>query len=198
MGKRFIYCSVFAFVTLCSFVSSKPGSTEKPDPCIQTSTTNLCKDSVLENELCLLSDKLGIKLDTSCDTRLMSTLADWLGTPYHHAGYSKKGTDCSGFVSAIYKEVYGINLTHSSRSMIYQMKEKVKKEDLQTGDILFFKIHGKRKGISHVGIYLKDGMFIHASLYNGVSIGCLNCKYYIRAYYAAGRLSLNNKLALSK
>lgn len=196
MGKRHIVSAIVAFLFFSSFTNGPVRPTEKPDVCAtETPATNLCKDSSLENELNQISAKLGVKLDECCDSRLVSTLADWIGTPYHHAGYSKRGIDCSGFVSKIYRDVYGINLTHSSCSMIYQMKEKVKKEDLQTGDILFFKIHGKRTRISHVGIYLKDGMFIHADSHAGIMVSTLNCKYYKRAYYAAGRPEMNNKLA---
>ena len=159
---------------------------EQCPPVQSTSSTNCGKDSSLQVELNLLSSKLGVQLDTTCDLHLMETLADWIGTPYRHAGYCKKGIDCSGFVSKIYREVYGICLTHSSRSMITEVKERVKKSELQTGDILFFKIHGKR--ISHVAIYLKDGYFIHASISSGIMVDRLSAPYYARHYYAAGRI----------
>ena len=199
MGKKIIFSTVIAFILFNLVLNPGTSRAENlkkgPEGTPSNSTTNLCKDSALAAELNQLSDKLGIKLDSCNDTRLMSTVADWLGTPYRHAGYSKHGIDCSGFVSKIYKEVYGINLTHSSHSMIYQMKELVRKDDLKEGDIIFFRIHGKR--ISHVGIYLKDGMFIHAA-HNGIKVETLNCKYYQRAYYSAGRPDLSNRLSANK
>jgi lipoprotein Spr/probable lipoprotein NlpC len=131
------------------------------------------------------SSKLQIQFDSTCDPLFMSTVVGWLGVPYRHAGYSKSGIDCSGFVSKIYKEVYGIDLTHSACQMIYQMKSLVKKSELRMGDILFFRIHGHR--ISHVGMYLKDNKFIHASIYNGITVNDLNAPYYKKAYYIAGR-----------
>ena len=131
------------------------------------------------------SAKLQIQFDSTCDPLFISTVVGWLGVPYKHAGYSKSGIDCSGFVSKIYKEVYNIDLTHSSSQMIYQMKTLVKRSELRMGDILFFRIHGRR--ISHVGMYLKDDKFIHASIYNGITVNDLDAPYYKKAYYIAGR-----------
>jgi hypothetical protein len=131
------------------------------------------------------SKLLGYSIDTFCNHTLITTVADWLGTPYVHAGYSKAGIDCSGFVSKMYKEIFGIDLTHSSSAMIYQMKEMVKKKDLKEGDIIFFRIHGKR--ISHVGMYLGDNKFVHASSYRGIVVDDLRQPYYVKAYYTAGR-----------
>jgi cell wall-associated NlpC family hydrolase len=190
MGKK-LGLSIVVLVVINLFVSTKTSRAENLKDHTGTCSAKVCKDSTLVNELNQLSDRLGIKLDTCCDTRLMSTLADWVGTPYRHAGYSKSGVDCSGFVSKIYRDVYGINLTHSSRSMIYEMDEHIKKDDLKEGDILFFRIHGRR--ISHVGIYLRNGMFIHASLYRGIVVENLNSAYYHRAYYAAGRITGGDK-----
>jgi lipoprotein Spr/probable lipoprotein NlpC len=187
--RKFVLNSVVVIAIFALFVNGKSDHGSIPCLPIQVSPTNISKDNSLQNELNDLSDKLGVKLDETCDIHLMETLADWIGTPYRHAGYSKKGIDCSGFVSRIYKEVYGINLTHSARSMISQMKERVKKNDLKTGDIVFFHIHGKR--ISHVGIYIKDGVFIHASLEKGIGVDRLCAKYYTRSYFGAGRV-LNN------
>jgi len=178
---------VFLVAIFGLFVYGTPDN--RPETCIpsqQSVSVNCCKDSGLQVELAILSDKLGISIDTTCDVALMQTLASWVGTPYRHAGYSEKGIDCSGFVSKIYHDVYGIKLTHSSCGMISEMKERIKKTDLQTGDILFFKIHGRR--ISHVGIYLKDGYFIHASISSGIMVDNLSAPYYARHYYTAGRV----------
>ena len=185
--RKILLTFVFIVGSFWLFVN---GTTDKgtiaPIPTQNSNPTNYCKDSLLQVELSTLSSKLGVQIDTCCDLRLMETLADWIGTPYRHAGYCKKGIDCSGFVSKIYREVYGICLTHSSRSMITEMKERVKKSELQTGDILFFKIHGRR--ISHVAIYLKDGYFIHAASNGGIMVNSLSAPYYARHYYAAGRI----------
>jgi len=180
------YMSVFFVAIFWLFVNGTPDKGPEICPPAQSPVSSCCKDTALQIELSRLSDKLGISLDTTCDISLMKTLASWLGTPYRHAGNSYRGIDCSGFVSRIYNDVYGIKLTHSSRGMITEMKERVKKNELQTGDILFFKIHGRR--ISHVGIYLKDGYFIHASISSGIMVDRLSAPYYSRHYYTAGRV----------
>jgi hypothetical protein len=135
---------------------------------------------------------LGYDIDTFCNRTLITTVADWLGTPYRHAGYSKAGIDCSGFVSKMYKEIFNIDLTHSSSAMIYQMKERVKKSELKEGDILFFRIHGKR--ISHVGMYLGNNKFVHASSYRGIVVDDLRTPYYMKAYYTAGRPAMPDQI----
>lgn len=141
--------------------------------------------SMDENFVTEYSKKLGYDLSAGCNPRLVATVSDWLGVRYRRAGFSKAGIDCSGFVSKMYEEVYNISLTHSSASMIYQMKEMVSRHNLKDGDIIFFKIHGGR--ISHVGLYLGDNKFIHASSTRGIVVDDLRSPYYAKAYYAAGR-----------
>jgi len=131
------------------------------------------------------SKTLGFQVTESNNPRLITRVTDWIGTPYRHAGFSKAGIDCSGFISKMYEEIYGMNLTHSSSSMIYQMNELVGREDMQEGDIIFFKIHRNR--ISHVGMYLGDHKFIHASSSRGVVVDDIRSPYYAKAFYKAGR-----------
>ncbi|WP_114777735.1 C40 family peptidase [Botryobacter ruber] len=134
------------------------------------------------------SQKLGLNLDYSEDRKLLKTVTAWLGTPYRYGSSSKKkGTDCSGFVSSIYREVYGINLTHSSHSM-FQQVERVRKDSIRTGDIVFFR-RSPKQPIFHVGIYLKGNKFIHSASKGGVRISSLKEPFYNRNYFAAGRVN---------
>ena len=128
---------------------------------------------------------LGFKLDTACNQKLIAKVTEWLGTPYRTAGVSKYGADCSGFVSQLYKEVYNVELAHNANGMLFEMKQMVRRPELREGDIIFFRIHGRR--ISHVGIYLGDNKFVHASSSRGIVINDLTDPYYQRAYYTAGR-----------
>ena len=120
---------------------------------------------------------------------LQQKIMEWLGTPYKGGSNSLQGTDCSGFVKMIYKEVFNIDLVHSSREMIKYVKILKKKSDLKEGDLVFFKIH--RRKISHVGIYLRDGYFVHSSTSNGVEIASLETAYYRKTYYRGGRVMLS-------
>ncbi|ALJ01246.1 hypothetical protein DC20_05665 [Rufibacter tibetensis] len=142
------------------------------------------KDSLFYN---YYSQSLGLRLDYDEDKALLETVADWIGTPYRSGGNSQRGTDCSGFVSRVYKQVYGIKLTHSSRSMFHEV-DRVSKNAMETGDLVFFR-RGPGKPIYHVGIYLEDGKFIHAASNGGVMINSLMSPYYKKNFYAAGRVN---------
>lgn len=110
----------------------------------------------------------------------------WIGTRYCYAGSGFTGTDCSGFVGKVYQAVYGINLPRSSVAMYSVCQPIDKNEVLAEGDLVFFTI--RRSSISHVGIYLQQGKFVHASLHQGVVISDLSDPYYQRYYYGAGRV----------
>jgi cell wall-associated NlpC family hydrolase len=128
---------------------------------------------------------LGVKLAQTENKSLLQTIVDWIGTPYSFGASSRRGTDCSGFVTQVYKKVYGITLTHSSRAMFSSAK-RVAKTEMKAGDLVFFS-HGKGN-IYHVGIYLKDGKFAHSATNGGVMVSSLNQAYYHRNFYAAGRV----------
>ncbi|MDR1914031.1 MAG: C40 family peptidase [Clostridiales bacterium] len=122
---------------------------------------------------------------------VISYSKQFLGTPYKWAGTSlSKGVDCSGFVYSIYKH-FGVNLNRSSSSMVSN-GSRVKKDNLKKGDLLFFDTNGKNNGsISHVGIYIGNGQFIHSSSSRrtwGVTISSLSEDYYVRTYVTASRV----------
>ena len=135
------------------------------------------------------SQTLGLKLDYNEDQNLLRTVTDWIGTPYRYGSNTKKGTDCSGFVTRVFKEVYGITLQRSSRSMFEKVK-RVGKDEMQSGDLVFFR-RGPGQPIYHVGIYLQDGKFAHSACNGGVMVSSLNQPYYHRNFYAAGRVETN-------
>ena len=123
--------------------------------------------------------------DSACNLHLYYQVYDWIGTRYKYAGKSKKGIDCSGFVSEMYRNAYCINLQGGSRD-IWPIVKQVEKQDLQEGDILFFKI--KKGQISHVGVYLGNNKFAHASVGYGVIISDLDEEYYKKHFYKGGRI----------
>ncbi|MBC6699743.1 C40 family peptidase [Hymenobacter sp. BT190] len=132
---------------------------------------------------------LGLRLARTENTTLLRTVLDWMGTPYRYGSDTKKGTDCSGFVTRVFKEVYGITLQRSSRSMFSSVKH-VAKTEMETGDLVFFR-RGPGQPIYHVGIYLKDGKFAHSATNGGVMVSSLTQAYYQRNFYAAGRVATN-------
>ena len=110
----------------------------------------------------------------------------YLGTPYRYGGATRSGVDCSGLVTAVYRE-FNIRLPRSSMDQS-RAGDGVKKSNLKPADLVFFKTSGSRP-ISHVGIYIGDGKFIHASTSaRKVRVDRLNDDYFKRRYRGARRV----------
>lgn len=133
--------------------------------------------------------KAGLDLDSCAYIPLYKSVSHWLGTPYRYAGKSKKGVDCSGFSKAVISEVYSYALRGSSRS-IFSACESVQRGQLREGDLVFFKINSK--DISHMGVYLQQGFFAHASVSRGVMVNHLDEDYYNRFFYTGARINFKN------
>ena len=101
--------------------------------------------------------------------------AKYIGVRYSYGGTTSKGFDCSGYVRQVFKELGITSLDRTSAGM-YGQGTAVKKSELQPGDLVFFNTSGKR--VSHVGIYIGSGKFIHASTSKGVIKTSINDKYY--------------------
>src|ERR1700761_1276297 len=131
-----------------------------------------------------LSQIMGVALSATSNMKLFHFVYDWIGTPYHFGGSSRKGIDCSAFTKKLYSEVFNLDIKRNSRD-IFSMVSPVGRDDLKEGDLVFFKIHSR--SISHVGVYLGNGRFAHASS-KGVAISSLDDAYYSRYFYKGGRL----------
>ncbi len=116
---------------------------------------------------------------------LRKQIEAWKGTPYLFGGNSKKGVDCSGFVCAIYQSVYQKKLPRTSLQQ-YQLCKPISIKQAKEGDLLFFKPGTKQ--VSHVGIYLGNNQFAHASSSKGVMISDLTQTYYQQCFVGAGRV----------
>jgi lipoprotein Spr len=137
-----------------------------------------------------LSKRFGVRLTPADNIQLYDACSSWIGVKYRYGGNTKKGVDCSGFVSAIYKQTYGIRLERTTAGMLRKNCVPVKRNNLREGDLVFFKATGagKRKTPAHVGIYLKNGRFIHASSSRGVVVNSLSESYYVRVWLTGGRV----------
>lgn len=110
----------------------------------------------------------------------------YLGHPYRRGGTSARGFDCSGFTTYIYRQ-HGIQLPRTSASQAGVGKP-VPRNQLQPGDLVFFRTRGR--GISHVGIYIGNGKFVHSSSARGrVRVDTLNSGYYYQRYAGARRVT---------
>ncbi len=113
------------------------------------------------------------------------------GTPYRYGAMSPRGFDCSGFTSYVFKR-FGIELDRSSRGQIFD-GVRVKKNDLQPGDLVFFQGRSGRGGVGHVGIVTKVNEdntfhFIHSACSSGVTESKNTESYYSRRYVGACRV----------
>ena len=132
---------------------------------------------------------LDIKLGRKENKKLYKELKSWLGTPYAHAKQEKGvGTDCSGMVMMVYQEVYGIKLNRNSAKMLEINCRIIDLEDLKEGDLVFFCTSSEGR-VSHVGIYLKENKFVHASSSRGVVVDDLRQNYYATHFHSAARVS---------
>lgn len=117
-------------------------------------------------------------------TDLLAEIDDWYGTRYKYGGSSKTGIDCSAFTQTIYSSVFGMSIPRTASEQFKSAKI-ISTTELQQGDLVFFNTTG---GVSHVGIYLTNNKFVHASSTGGVKISDMFETYYLRRYLGAGRL----------
>lgn len=140
------------------------------------------------------STRLGMDIDYADNHALYMEASQWIGVPYRSGGNTKKGTDCSGLAGRLYEKVYQIKLERSSSAQMRACPIRVAKKELQEGDLVFFSSPRSKNKVGHVGVYLKNGRFIHASVSYGVIISSLNEPYYRAHWIAGGRLqNIRNK-----
>lgn len=139
-------------------------------------------------EIAIAAIKLDMDIALKDNHKLYIEASKWIGTPYRYGGNSRRGTDCSGFTSAIYKNVYKQKLERSAEKQRTKNCKSIFKRNLKEGDLVFFHGGSKRKGATHVGIYLKENKFIHASTSSGVIVSSLKEYYYEKHWLGAGRV----------
>jgi len=124
------------------------------------------------------------QVSRSNNSTLVDNALSLKGVPYVFGGTTKKGFDCSGYTQYVYKGS-GISLPRTSQAQ-FNTGSSVKKDQLQTGDLVFFTTYAK--GASHVGIYIGGGNFVHASN-SGVRTTSLSDSYYAGRYLGARRVN---------
>ena len=111
---------------------------------------------------------------------------DWQGTPHRIGGMSRDGIDCSGFTVLMFETLFDHRFTARRSADIFTEVDPVKKSELKPGDLVFFKIYGRR--IDHVGVYIGDGLFAHSSVRKGVMFSRLSEPYYDQRFFMGGRI----------
>ncbi len=175
MGKKVIV----ALLLMISFVSLQAQTVIKD----QKPTDKIEDPDNLATEY--FSQIMGVALSATSNLKLYQFVYDWIGTPYRLGGVTKKGIDCSGFAFELYNKVFSTLIGNNSRN-IFSMVNPISKDELKEGDLVFFKI-GSRS-ITHMGVYIGNNKFAHASSSKGVMISDLDEDYWRRYYYKGGRL----------
>ena len=119
--------------------------------------------------------------------RLNTHYSRWKGTPYELGGLNKNGIDCSGFVHVTYRDAFGIKLPRTTEDLADTGKS-ISKHQLNVGDLVFFKTGFSKR---HVGIYVGNQQFIHASTSRGVMKSNLTKPYWSQPYWKSTRLLSN-------
>ena len=134
-------------------------------------------------------DALGLNKGRKDNVALYKEAASWLHVPHVDGGTSRNGTDCSFLVLSIYKTVYHKVIERNSARMLNINCKRISRNRLKEGDLVFFNTSGKSKStVTHVGIYLKDNKFLHASTSKGVNVSDLDEDYYRKAWICGGRV----------
>jgi lipoprotein Spr len=160
-------------------VLSKPERTDRmPD-----NLTDVEKSNWLQLKYSIQMD---IAVEEINNIPLLQKIDEWWGTPYVLGGSSKRGVDCSYFTLDVMNAIYNTNLKRTAAEQ-YTQSEKIDWSDLKEGDLIFFKTDGSRS-ISHVGIYMTNNKFAHASTSQGVTISDLSQPYWQKRLYSLGRV----------
>lgn len=118
------------------------------------------------------------------NTKMFEFIDDWYGTKYRLGGTTKNGIDCSAFTQYLFAAVFGISLPRTAREQ-YKLTNRISRTELKEGDLIFFNTRG---GVSHVGVYLQNNKFVHASTSGGVMISDIFDQYWVRRFIGVGRI----------
>lgn len=120
----------------------------------------------------------------SLTKQLKQQLVKWKGVPYQFGGLNKQGIDCSGFVYLTFRDILDIKLPRTTKEQA-KLGTLISQNQLNTGDLVFFKTG---KNVRHVGIYLQNKQFLHASTSKGVIVSHLDNVYWRKKFWKAKRL----------
>lgn len=168
------YTARFALLALAALLTACAGNAPSPD---------------------YPADPFPIVGNENADDVLMSAIG-LVGTPYRYGGNTPdSGFDCSGLISYVYRNSAGIQLPRSTREMINLRAPTVSRSALQSGDLVFFATNGGSQ-VSHAGIYVGEGRFVHAPSSGGtVRLDYLSTAYWQKTYLSAKRVLAPAQLA---
>ncbi len=174
--------------------TEKTVASKESEPIVDTKTNRVAEiESATKTQL-----KYAVLLNTEVESLpnkyLLESVDEWYGVRYRVGGNTTKGVDCSGFTVAVYAAVYGIMLPRVSREQ-FRTSRRISTTELKEGDLVFFDTRF-RGSVSHVGVYLGNNKFAHASVSKGVMVNDLFEPYYLKRFVGAGRID-NKSIASS-
>jgi murein DD-endopeptidase / murein LD-carboxypeptidase len=168
--------------------SSQTTYFKKVDKPLEDFATEQC--SPVQFKFAQLLDR---EVETLTNTYLFNFIDEWWAVRYRYGGTTMRGVDCSSYTGQLLYTVYAVSVPRTAHEQ-YAVTSRVKREELQEGDLVFFNTRG---GVSHVGVYLSDGYFTHSSCSKGVTISNLNEVYYSKKFISGGRVVEQKKYELT-
>ena len=179
---RITITALIALVLLSGCAGMKPAPKYTSDKSGSRKSSPIANKK--SNKMPLLS--AAAKLSAPIKLSMLNSINKYKGVPYKWGGDTMKGMDCSGFTMKVYEESAKTAIPHHAASQ-YRLGTKISRRKLKFGDLVFFR-DIESKGISHVGIYVGNNEFVHASLSKGVVTSSMNQPYYKQRYVSARRL----------
>lgn len=121
---------------------------------------------------------------TDVEVKLRSAADQWDGAPHEWGGMTRRGVDCSGLVYSVFDEHFSVSLPRTTERQAHT-GDQMERSTLQPGDLVFFRPEHKKR---HVGIYLSEGEFLHASASEGVTVSQLDRSYWQDYWWQARRV----------
>lgn len=169
-----------AFNSPATKIATSSEGLSKSSAILEPSANNIENITPIQFKYAMMMD---VNVETLTDASLYSFIDDWTGTRYRMGGSTKHGIDCSAFTSTLLMAVYSFAIPRTAREQ-FSATKRITKDDLTEGDLVFFNTTG---GISHVGLYLSNGYFVHSCSSEGVTINNLDDPYYSHRFLGGGR-----------
>jgi probable lipoprotein NlpC len=169
-GYFLLHCLLLILFTTLTGCQTTPSSSSSSSPTLSGDITVLRPDAAA----ILLNER-------QTRATLYAQYDEWRAVRYRIGGLSKGGVDCSGFVFLTFRDRFGIALPRSTDEQV-TLGRKIEEHELRSGDLVFFRTG---RNVRHVGIFLEDRKFLHASTLKGVMISSLDDEYWAKEYWRA-------------
>jgi NlpC/P60 family len=164
-------------------------SIKKPVVSTAVASTNIENAASLQFKYALIMD---MEVEMIQNLELFKQIDEWYGTRYRLGGTTKAGIDCSALMQTLFSSLYNINLPRTAKEQ-HGATKRISRAELREGDLVFFNTIG---GVSHVGMYLQNNKFLHASKV-GVTISDLYEDYWVKTFIGAGRIDAPSQATAS-